>query len=240
MKVNEIVEWLRKKVEDSHTKGLVVGLSGGIDSAVVGFLIKKAFPENSLGVILPCKSSGKDRVDAIKTAEKAGLKYTEIDLTDVHELLYQKSMKAIGRDVNNRMTDANLRARLRMSTIYSIANELNYLVVGTDNKAELYTGYFTKYGDGGVDILPISDLTKREVYDLARELGVPSEVIKRDPSAGLWEGQTDEKEMGITYNAIDDFLDGKEIDEADKKRLLQMHQRTEHKRRSPYRIDELE
>ncbi|QEK12402.1 NAD(+) synthase [Crassaminicella thermophila] len=238
-KIDLTVNWLREKVEESNTKGLVVGISGGIDSALVSYLIKKAFPDNSIGVILPCKSNPKDREDALKVAKGCGIKHIEIELSEVHDRLYSDVLNAmkdkdmINESNNLRLSDANLRARLRMSTIYCVANSLNYLVVGTDNAAEVYTGYFTKYGDGGVDILPIANLRKREVYEWARYLGVPQSVIDRPPSAGLWEGQTDEKEMGTTYDMVDDLLEGKDIPQRDKEIIERLHKRSEHKRRMP-------
>ena len=134
---------------------------------------------------------------------------------------------------NHQLTDANLRARLRMTTLYGIANNLNYLVSGTDNAAEILTGYFTKYGDGGVDILPLANLTKREVYEWGRILGVPQSVLDRAPSAGLWDGQTDESEMGTTYAMIDDYLEGKAVPEADQMIIERLNKRSEHKRNMP-------
>lgn len=234
-KIDKTVEWIQDKVKESGTNGILVGLSGGIDSSVVAFLIKKAFPNNSLGVILPCRSNSKDKEDAISVAKSANLDFVEVDLTDIHESLYGKVTDALDglKTVNHRLSDANLRARLRMSTLYAIANNLGYLVAGTDNAAEVYTGYFTKYGDGGVDIIPIANITKREVYEWAKHLGVPNSVIERPPSAGLWEGQTDEKEMGTTYDMIDDLLEGKEIPEKDKKIIEELHRKTEHKRNMP-------
>lgn len=234
-KINYTVEWLREQVKVSGTKGIVVGLSGGIDSAVVGNLIKKAFPENSLGVILPCKSISKDAEDAYKLAESANLKHIEINLMEAHDSLLAGINNAMNDECseNDRLMDANLRARLRMTTLYGIANKLGYLVAGTDNAAEVVTGYFTKYGDGGVDILPIANLTKREVYDWARYFGVPDSIINRPPSAGLWEGQTDENEMGTTYNMIDDYIEGKEIPEKDKEIIERLNRRSEHKRNMP-------
>ncbi|MBN4070027.1 NAD(+) synthase [bacterium AH-315-G05] len=210
-KIDYTINWLREQVYVSGTQGLVLGVSGGIDSAVVANLIKRAYPNNSLGVILPIKSSEADKTDGLAVVRKADLKSIIINLDDEHKAVFEKTIsELIGLELYNeekkRITDANLRARLRMSTIYAIANQLNYLVVGTDNAAELYTGYFTKYGDGGVDLLPIATLKKYEVNDWAKHLGVPNEIIERKPSAGLWEGQTDEKEMGTTYNYIDALL----------------------------------
>lgn len=239
LKIEKTIEWLKEQVKISDTKGLIVGISGGIDSALISFLIKKAFPNNSIGVILPCGSYSKDREDALKVIDACNIEYVEIDLTDDHKSIINKVKKELQNqgfnltENNLRLSDANLRARLRMSTIYSIANVYNYLVVGTDNAAEMYIGYFTKYGDGGVDLQPIANLTKREVKEWSLALGVPKDVIEKAPSAGLWEGQTDEKEIGTTYDKVDDFLEGKEIPQNDLDIIMQLHSRTEHKRNKP-------
>lgn len=237
-KIDEVVMWLRDQVNNAGAKGLVVGISGGIDSAVVACLIKKAFPDNSLGVILPIKSDIKDVEDGILTVKACNINYIEVDLEEEHNGIMEKVTKKLKtKDIFNsnaqRVSDSNLRARLRMSTLYAIANNLNYLVVGTDNAAEVYTGYFTKYGDGGVDILPLASLKKYEVYEWARVLGVPKEVIEKQPSAGLWEGQTDENEMGTTYEYIDAHLNGKSIPEKDLAIIERLHRNSEHKRKMP-------
>ncbi len=234
--INDITNWLQHQVKQAHVKGLLVGLSGGLDSAVVAFLIKKAFPHDSLGVVMPIHSNPNDLVDAQKVIEQAGLESMTVDLTETHQLLYgniqqQLEDKQSFHQEKDRIANANLRARLRMGTLYTIATQLNYLVVGTDNKAEWYTGYFTKYGDGGVDIQPIIALTKTEVREMARHLGVPNTVIEKKPSADLWLGQTDEAEMGTTYHYIDAFLQGEDIPAKDKAVIEKMHERTAHKRK---------
>ncbi len=237
--IQKTVDWLREKVRESGTRGLLVGISGGVDSAVVAFLIKRAFPENSLGIILPCDSSEEDIEDAKEVAKACGIDALTFDLTGIHKKMISMVIPAVQdkkgiQDENyQRLSAANLKARLRMSTLYTAANGLNYLVVGTDNAAELYTGYFTKYGDGGVDLIPIANLPKREVRAWARFLGVPEKIIEKPPTAGLWKGQTDEGEMGTTYDMVDDYITGRDIPERDRHIIEGMHKRSEHKREMP-------
>ncbi len=238
MKVQEeiqgIVRWLQNSVKETHTEGLVVGLSGGIDSAVVGALAKLAFPSHSLGVILPIHSNPKDAEHARTLAVRLDLKTQELDLSKEHAVLLAKITEPLAFPIGRTtLTDANLRARLRMVSLYTIANALNYVVLGTDNAAELYTGYFTKFGDGACDFLPLAPYTKEEVRTLAKALGVPQEILDKEPSAGLWEGQTDEEEMGTTYAYIDAYLKGEAIPETHRQRIEELHQRSNHKRMTP-------
>src|SRR5699024_3038628 len=167
-----IVKWLQEQVEQANVKGLLVGLSGGLDSAVIANLIHQACPNDSLAVIMPIQSNPEDIIDADKTVEACGINSLTIDLSTSHEQLFHTIKRTVQTDgtwneSQERIADANLRARVRMSTLYTIATNHQYLVVGTDNAAEWYTGYFTKYGDGGVDLQPIIDLTKQEVADMA-------------------------------------------------------------------------
>ncbi|NQU19295.1 NAD(+) synthase [bacterium] len=194
---SEITNWIKIRVEQAQTKGVVVGLSGGLDSACVAILSKAALGSNALGLILPCQSNTEDEKLARLVAENIGLKTERIVLDPIYDKLCE-SLPCAGRNVS-----ANLKPRLRMISLYYFASKLNYLVVGSGNKSELIVGYFTKYGDGGVDILPLGGLLKTEVRELAKELGVPDEIIKRTPSAGLWEGQTDELELGLSYEDLD-------------------------------------
>ncbi len=231
--VEKLTSWLKDQVDGAGMKGLIVGVSGGLDSAVVAYLIKRAFPDNSIGVIMPLNSNPSGMEHAQKVIDGCGIEGVTIDLTAAHKQLLGTIQEKLQDNIiehNRRLADANLRARLRMSTLYTVATNFNYLVVGTDNAAEWYTGYFTKYGDGGVDLLPLKEFTKGEVRELASYLGVPDEIIQKQPSADLWEGQTDEEEMGISYDTIDAFLQGKQISQQERTVIERMHQRTEHKR----------
>ncbi|WP_117170420.1 NAD(+) synthase [Paraliobacillus sediminis] len=232
---DKLVKWLQDQIKETELKGLIVGVSGGIDSAVVANLIKRAAPNASLGVMMPCKSNPEDLAHANKVVEAAGIDNVTIDLTQTHETMLaeinsQLTQAGTLNPEQQQLADANLRARLRMSTLYALAANHQYLVVGTDNAAEWYTGYFTKFGDGGVDLVPLVHQTKGEVKDLAKVLGVPDEIINKKPSAGLWEGQTDENEMGTSYATIDRYLKGNEVPEKDKEIIDRMHRTTAHKR----------
>lgn len=195
-----ISEWIRQKVKEAGAEGVVVGISGGVDSSVVASLAKKAVGEKVLGVIMPCHSEPLDEKYAWRVAEKLKIETERVVLDSLYDRF--SDLLPSGK----RLALANLKARLRMATLYYFANNLNYLVVGTGNKSEISVGYFTKYGDGGCDILPLGDLLKTEVRELARVLELPEEIINRVPSAGLWKGQTDEGEMGLRYEDLDEIL----------------------------------
>ncbi|MBM3252037.1 MAG: NAD+ synthase, partial [Candidatus Omnitrophica bacterium] len=193
----KIIRWIKSQVKRAKAKGLVMGISGGVDSSVVAVLAKKSVGVNLLCLILPCHSLRQDLEDAKSIARKFRLNTKTVDLTKI----YDNFIKILP-DADAKIK-GNLKARLRMVTLYYFANKLNYLVAGTGNKSELYAGYFTKYGDAGVDILPIADIYKSQVRSLANSLGIPERIIAKPPSAGLWQGQTDEGEMGITYDDLD-------------------------------------
>ncbi len=228
-----LISWLRNKVKEAGVKGVMFGLSGGIDSALVAVLVKAAVGNNHLALLLPCHSAKQSLDDARLIVNKFKLKSKIIDLTPVYDQMLRILPK------NNSLAQANLKPRLRMMTLYYFANSLNYLVCGTGNKSECMVGYFTKYGDGGVDILPIADLLKNEVRQMAERLGVPDRIIEKPPSADLWSGQTDEGEMGLTYNELDCILSclekGKKCPVSRNKinKVKKMIKTSEHKRRIP-------
>ncbi len=219
---SQIVEWIREEVAKAGAKGVVIGVSGGLDSSVTAALCKRAFPDKTLGLIVPCDNEPKDAEHAGLLAEKFDIETRTIDLTKV----FTDMLKEIG-ETGRGIPSANLKPRLRMAALYYFANKMDYLVVGTGNKTERAIGYFTKYGDGGVDILPIGDLLKRDVKEMAKYLGIPAKIMGKAPSAGMWEGQTDEKEIGLSYAKMDEIISGKKENDKIKK----MIEKSEHKRK---------
>jgi NAD+ synthase len=207
--------WLRQQVTAADSKGIVVGLSGGIDSAVVARVAQLAMGDSVLGVIMPAHSDPQDEVDARLVADHFTLATATVDLAGPYDALPDEAHRALAAlpatglassEGANRLALANVKPRMRMLTLYFVANRLNYLVAGTGNLCEISIGYYTKYGDGGVDVLPLAKLVKSEVRALARELDVPARIIDKAPSAGLWLGQTDENEMGFTYAELEEYL----------------------------------
>jgi NAD+ synthase len=232
---SQIADWMRVQVEAADAAGIAVGLSGGVDSACVAGLAKQAMGrELVVGVLMPCHSLPEDTAYAHQVANAFELETITIDLTPVYD-----SFVNVLPPTDRRLPQANLKPRLRMTALYYVANTRNYLVAGTGNKSELLVGYFTKYGDGGADILPLGDLYKREVYDVAHEIGVPQTVLDRPPTAGLWPGQTDEEEMGLTYNTLERALItltiGRDhgVDQSILDKVRQMMAGTAHKRALP-------
>ena len=226
------VEFIRNLVKSAHADGIVYGNSGGKDSALVGILCKMAC-ENTLGIIMPCGSKRNyeiDKTDAETIAARFNIATRVVDLSPVKNEL----IRAMGESTQlNDPALANMSPRLRMTTLYAVAASESRLVAGTGNRSEAYMGYFTKWGDGAFDFNPIADLTVTEIYEFLKHLGAPDFIISKAPSAGLFDGQTDEAEMGVSYRSIDDFLLEGTVNERDKAVIERYHRSSEHKRNKP-------
>ena len=225
------VTFIQDMLASTGAKGIVFGNSGGKDSALVAALSSFA-TKNVLGVIMPCASKrnfGEDREDGLAVAAKYGVETMIVDLTKVRSEL----LSAVGDSLTTKGALSNIAPRLRMTTLYAIGAEKGYLVAGTGNKSERYMGYFTKWGDGACDFNPIADLSATEVFDFLRYLGAPEHVVTKAPSAGLFEGQTDEAEMGVTYAEIDAYLRGEKVSEEAEKIIEKYHKSSLHKMALP-------
>lgn len=228
-----LVRWIRQKVDEAGARGTVVGLSGGVDSAVVAGLCREAVGDRALAVVMPIHSLPEDVDHALLVSEAFGIETIVLPLDRLHDCFIEGLPPGMRPRDSHSLAVANVKPRLRMAALYYYANALNYLVVGTSNRAELTVGYFTKFGDGAADILPLANLLKREVRDLAVEMGVPSAVIDKAPSAGLWEGQTDEAEMGLAYRDIDRYLATGEGESWVIAKIETLRARSQHKRERP-------
>ncbi len=226
--LKQVEKFLQEYLETTKCSGYVLGVSGGIDSsAVLAITLKAVGKEKIHCLIMPCLSNPADKEDAIKLCKHFGVAYDIVDLSNTYNTI------ASTLEVNNKFSQLsmiNVKVRLRMVTLYAYAQNMNRLVLGTDNLDESYVGYFTKYGDGGVDLLPIKHLVKREVREAARLYNVPEYLVNRIPTAGLFEGQTDETELKVTYDQLDDYLLGKEIPQPAKERIEYLHKVSQHKR----------
>lgn len=199
----KIITWIRKEVRQANAGGVVFGLSGGLDSALIAALCRQALGrDKALALILPCQSNKADLADARLIVKTLKIKTKYIDLGPLYKICQSLLPRA------GRITQGNLKARLRMAILYYFANKLDYLVCGTSNKSEILTGYFTKFGDAAADILPLADLLKSQVRELAKTLAIPRRIIDKPPTAGLWPAQTDEAELGLSYARLDSILLG--------------------------------
>ena len=230
---SQLVLWIREKVLAAGCSGVVMGMSGGLDSSVLAVLSHRAFPQTMLGVLMPCHSIHED----IEHAQLVSSKFSIPTKTVLLDTVFDALLKVLPGDsidlAASRMAQANLKSRLRMLTLYYLANSLNYLVVGSSNKSELYIGYFTKRGDSGVDILPLGNLVKVQVKELAGLLGIPKQIIDKPPSAGLWPGQTDEDELGLSYEELDRYLTSGVVSSAVRQKIESMITASSHKRQPP-------
>lgn len=226
------VEFIRDLVAKTGVKGIIYGNSGGKDSALVSILCKMAC-DNTVGIIMPCCSARNYEEDTDHgnlVAEQFKIETRTVDLTDVKNTLLDA---LAGKTEINNTADINIAPRLRMTTLYAIAAAEGLLVAGTGNRSERYMGYFTKWGDGACDFNPIADLTAGEVFEFLRYLDAPAEIINKAPSAGLYEGQTDEADMGVSYAAIDEYILNGNAHAADAEIIRRYHNGSEHKRKMP-------
>ena len=199
---SELVEFLRESFKKAGFSKAVLGLSGGIDSALVAYLLRDALgKENVLAIMMPYKSSNPDSLNHAKLViEDLGINSKTIEITDMIDAYFKNEKEATSLRMGNKM------ARERMSILFDYSSKENALVVGTSNKTEIYLGYSTQFGDSACALNPIGDLYKTNIWDLSRYLKIPNELIEKKPSADLWEGQTDEQEMGLTYKEADQVL----------------------------------
>ncbi|MDD1775314.1 MAG: NAD+ synthase [Methanobacterium sp.] len=205
--VKIITEFIKQKLNESNSSGVLVGLSGGIDSSIAAYISAKSINKDRiLGLIMPSETTSPEDVeDALLVANNLGIEKRIIQIDNFIKEF--KGLDAPSKSLkDSKLANANLKARIRMVILYYHANSMSRMVLGTGNKSELLVGYFTKYGDGGVDLLPLADLYKTDVNKIARYLNIPKSIINKPPSAGLWQGQTDEEEMGITYQLLDKIL----------------------------------
>ena len=228
--LKEIEKFLKEYLENNKCNTYVLGVSGGVDSSLCAALAKEAVGKERLHcLIIPIESSDEDLKDALTLVKDLDLKYTVIDASETFRS-YVETFSNSGLEFD-KSTLGNLKARMRMAILYAVAQKERGLVIGTDNADERYTGYYTKYGDGACDVLPIAYLVKSEVVEASKILGIRLSLAERVPTAGLYEGQTDEKEMGVSYKDLDAFILGKKIPSASRKRIAYLHKISAHKRK---------
>ena len=226
------VDFIRSVLNTAKASGVVFGNSGGKDCALVGILCKMACPE-TVGLILPCGMNSaveKDIADAKALASLYNIESRIYDISETKNVL----LNELSKDGKlSHSAEINIIPRLRMMSLYAIAANENKLVAGTGNRSERYMGYFTKWGDGAYDFNPIADLTATEVLQYLEYLNAPSQIISKPPSAGLFEGQTDEADMGVSYKSIDEYLISGTCSAEDLKIIERYHRTSEHKRQAP-------
>ncbi len=250
----EIKEWMKEQVDKREAEGVVVGLSGGIDSSLVAALCKEAFGDDLLGVLLPASGTiSKDIEYANMLADEFDIETMTVNLEEIndkveetfHDIDITKSEREFcpqSKIPSSDPAEQNIQTRLRMLTLYYIAEKLNYVVMGTSNKSEILSGYYTLHGDEATDMRPLGDLTKTKVWELSEQVGVPEEIINRDPSGGLIGSETDrdEKDLGVDYLTFDKIYEALEndgdlsqFDEDDVARTKELIEAAEDKEKTP-------
>lgn len=232
------INWIKEYVESTKAKGIVIGNSGGKDSAtVLAMAVKAVGKEKVLAVSMPCYSSENDLQDAELVAKTFGVKSIKIDLSNTYQELESQINKQIEEKLNKEAT-INAKPRLRMTTLYAIAQTYGYLVIGTGNLCEAMVGYTTKWGDNSSDFNPIAQFTVEEVLEMGKFLGVPQKILSKAPSDGLG-SQTDEEKMGITYKQIAEMIETGNTEERAKQEIIKKYQSSKHKRNKIpiYKVD---
>ena len=233
LRMNEAIDWIKNYVYNAGAKGVVVGNSGGKDSAtVIAMSVKALGKENVVSVSMPCNSIASDYDDAKLVADTFGVRFIKNDLTTAYTKLEEQinsSTKELGISEISSESKINIKPRLRMTTLYAIAQSLGYLVIGTGNLCEAMVGYTTKWGDSASDFNPIGNFTVPEVLAIGKMLGVPDRIINKAPNDGLG-GQTDEEKLGVTYVQIAEMIETGNTDEEAKKVIIQKYNISRHKR----------
>ncbi len=247
-----LTAFIEAQVETAGTDGAVMGLSGGIDSTTVAHLAVEALGPDSLhGLVMPSEVNDEQNMsDAERVAEMLGIDYDVIEIEPIAASFFD----ALPRAADDRTATGNVRVRIRGVLNYFLANAENRLVLGTGNRSEALTGYYTKYGDQAVDCNPIGGLYKQQVRQLAAHLGVPEDLVMKTPSAGMWVGQTDEGEMGVDYDTVDAILavhvdgglsasatvEALDVDREEVDRVRELYESSAHKRAMPPAPEPLE
>ena len=223
------INWIKEYVKQTGAKGVIIGNSGGKDSAtVLAMAVKAIGKENVLAVSMPCHSISHDFEDAKLVADTFGVKFLKVDLTNTYNEMEKEIQSTLGQELSKEAT-INMKPRLRMTTLYGIAQSLGYLVIGTGNLCEAMVGYTTKWGDSSYDFNPIGNFTVNEVLEIGKYLGVPDKILSKAPNDGLG-GQTDEEKLGIKYSEIEEMIETGNTNEEAKKKILQKFETSKHKR----------
>lgn len=229
LEAENAIKWIKDYVEKVGAKGLVIGNSGGKDSAtVIAMTVKAIGKENVIAVSMPCHSISDDFEDAKLVADTFGVKFLKVDLSKAYNEMEEEIENSLGKELSNEAC-INIKPRLRMTTLYGIAQSLGYLVIGTGNLCETMVGYTTKWGDNSSDLNPIGNFTVDEVLEIGRSLGVPSKILEKAPNDGLG-GKTDEEKMGIKYRQIAEMIEKGETEEQAKEEIIKRYKSSKHKR----------
>ena len=229
LETENAIRWIKDYVEKVEKKVVVVGNSGGKDSAtVIAMSVKAIGKENVISVSMPCHSIDSDFDDAKFVADTFGVKFLKVDLSKAYDKMKEEIENSLGEKLSKEAC-INIKPRLRMATLYGIAGSLGYLVIGTGNLCEAMVGYTTKWGDNSSDLNPIGNFTVDEVLEIGSVLGVPSKILNKAPNDGLG-GKTDEEKMGIKYKEIAEMIETGNTEQHAKEEIIKRYKNSKHKR----------